>query len=229
MKIKSLLLLLVLAIAALAIAACAPAPTPTPVPTAVPTKAAPPTAVPPTAVPPTAAPKPTIAPTTASAAAATAVPSVAPTTAAAASPTKVAAAGPATLAPTNATPTLIAAVPKTADDIQVISPQLLKALVEGGADIAIADAQPPEAYVLGHIKGAVNVPWDMKIKSAGGLPMNKLVFVYCACSPDEKASQTDEGDVAMQLITTFGYRKIALLDGGWVRWQQLGYPSEKGK
>jgi 3-mercaptopyruvate sulfurtransferase SseA len=32
----------------------------------------------------------------------------------------------------------------------------------------------------------------------------------------------------MQLITNFGYQKIAVLDGGWERWQELGYPTEKG-
>jgi len=188
---------------------CAPAATLTPVSTPVPPTAAPQ----PIAVPTTAAPAVT---TTASAAAATIA------------PTKAVVAGPPTLPATNATPTLIAAVPETADDIQVISPQLLKALIEGGADIAIADAQPPESYALEHVKGAVNVPWDMKIKSAGGLPMNKLVVVYCACSPDEKPSGTDAGDVAMQLISNFGYKKIAVLDGGWLRWQELGYPTEKG-
>ncbi len=106
---------------------------------------------------------------------------------------------------------------------------MLKALIEGGADIAIVDVQPPEAYAIEHIKGAVNLPWDMKIKGTAGVPSSKLVVVYCACSPDEKASQTDEGDVAMQMITNFGYNKVALLDGGWVRWQQLGYPTQKGK
>ncbi len=120
-------------------------------------------------------------------------------------------------------------MPKSADDIQVISPQLLKAMIEGGADIVVVEVQPPEAYVMGHIKGAVNLPWDMKLKTSGNLPYDKLVVVYCACSPDEKPSGTDSGVVAMQLIMTFEYNKIALLDGGWLRWQELGYPSEKGK
>jgi 3-mercaptopyruvate sulfurtransferase SseA len=120
-------------------------------------------------------------------------------------------------------------VPETADGLQVISPEELKAMIEGGADIAIADAQPAEAYAMGHVTGAVNVPWDMQIMSAGGLPMDKLVVVYCACPPDDPPSATDAGDVAMQLITRFGYKKIAVLDGGWVRWQGFGFPTEKGQ
>jgi rhodanese-related sulfurtransferase len=191
-------LLLLLVIVAAMLVAVSCAPAPTPAPTAVPTQ------------PP--------APTSAPAATSTPV----------AQPTEPAVASQPTLPPTNVTPTLIASVPKTADELQVILPEELKAMMEGGADIVIADAQPKEAFVLGHITGAVNVPWDMKIKSSGGLPKDKLVVVYCACAPDEPPSGTDAGDVAMQLISNFGYTKIAVMDGGWVKWMMLGYPTEKG-
>lgn len=177
---------------------CAPAATPTPVPTPV---------------PPTAAPQPTTKPTTAATA-------VAPT---AVPPTKAAVAGPPTLPPTKATPTLIATAPKSPEDVQRIKPELLKALIEGGADIVVVDNQPAEVYALEHVKGAVSLPWDMKIRSPGGLPKDKLLVMYCACAHEE-----DTGDVAMQLITNFGYKKIALLEGGWNRWMELGYPTEKG-
>lgn len=110
------------------------------------------------------------------------------------------------------------------DQIQRLKPAELKALIDGGADIVVVDAQMAEVYVLGHVKGAVNLPWDMKIKSAGGLPKDKLAVLYCACAHEE-----DAGDVAMQLITSFGYKKIALLEGGWNKWVELGYPTEKGK
>src|ERR1035437_10117093 len=154
MKNKYLLLLLVMVAAVLIAVSCTPAPT------TVPTQAA----------PPTAAPQPTTAPAAASTTAATTAANTAATTASTTVATTAATTvALPTLPATNATPTLIAAVPTTADDIQVISPQLLKAMIEGGADIAIADAQPPESYALEHVKGAVNVPWDMQIKSAGGL------------------------------------------------------------
>jgi Rhodanese-like domain len=227
MRNKYVMILLVLVIAGIAVASCAPAPTLTPVPTAVPTKAPPPTAAPmPTAVPPT--PAPTTAPTALPTKAPTTAPTAAPTTASAATtgPTKAAVAGSATLAPTKATPTLVAGIPKTADDLQVISPELLKAMIEGGADIVVVDAQPKEGYALGHIKGAVNLPWDMKLKTSGNLPYDKLIVVYCACDPNAKSSDSDSGDVGMQLVSFFEYSKVALLDGGWLRWQQLKYPAE---
>ncbi len=239
MKKSLLFLLLVIAATALVAVSCAPAPTPTPAPTAVPTKA-PSTAVPattaPTAVPPTAAPA-TVAPTVAATTApATAAPSVAATsaptaaaTAASSSPTKAASAPAGALAPIKATPVLPTGTPKSADDMLEITPQQLRAMIEGGADIVIVDNQPAEAFALGHIPGAVNVPWDMKIKAPSGLSQSKLLVLYCGCSPEAKPSETDAGDVAMQLYTNFGYRKIATLEGGWDTWQQMGYPVAKGK
>jgi 3-mercaptopyruvate sulfurtransferase SseA len=220
-SIQILVVLLVLAAALFALAACAPAPTPVP-PTVAPKATTAPTVAPPAAAKPTEAPKATTTPTTA--------PIVAPTTAPTVAPTKTAAAVPATLAPIKATPTLVAAAPKSADDIQVISPQLLKALIEGGADIVVVDVQPKSGYDFGHIKGAINLPWAMTIEEDDiwQLSQVKLLVLYCACPPDEKASNTDSGAIAIQLITKFDFQKIALLEGGWNRWVQLGYPVEKG-
>lgn len=152
-------------------------------------------------------------------------PTAAPAVTEAVSPTEAPVSNVPTLPPTSATPALSDEAPGSADDLLEVSPQELKAMIEGGADIAIVDAQPAEAYAIGHIKGAVNVPWAMQISGSGGLPFDKLLIVYCACEPDAAPSATDSGDVAMQLITNFGYTKVAVLAGGWVQWQELGYPT----
>ncbi len=106
--------------------------------------------------------------------------------------------------------------------MQRVKPEELKALIDAKADIVVVDAQPKSAYDAGHIPTAVNLPWDMKIKSAGGLPKDKVLVIYCACTHEE-----DAGDIGMQLITNFGYKNIMLLDGGWIKWVELGYPQEK--
>jgi len=162
-------------------------------------------AAPPTAMPTTVSlPSPTVAPTTVSLPS----PTVAPTT-----------------PPALPTPTLASAgIPASIEKIQRISPEELKALIEGGADIVVVDNQPKGAYDLGHIKGAVNFPWAMEIKGPGDLPKDKLLITYCGCAHEEDAS-----DVAMQLITKFGFRKVMLLDGGWFKCVELGYPTEKSK
>ena len=54
------------------------------------------------------------------------------------------------------------------------------------------------------------------------LPRDKTLVFYCACTHEE-----DSTDMAGQLAKKLGYRNIVLLAGGWLRWQELGYPAEK--
>lgn len=110
-----------------------------------------------------------------------------------------------------------------AEEFAHITPDALKKLVEGGdPSISIVDVQPKGAYVLGHIKGAINFPWESDLKNAGGLPRDKTLVLYCDCTHEE-----DSLDVATQLKEKWGYTHIQLLEGGWSGWQKLGYPIEK--
>jgi rhodanese-related sulfurtransferase len=140
-----------------------------------------------------------------------------PTSRVPASPT----AGPATKTLSVQTPTLVVGTPRSPKELQRIKPEELKALIDGRADIIVVDNQPEAVYKEGHIKGAINFPWEMEIKSPGNLPRDKLLILYCGCAHEE-----DSSDVAMQLIK-FDYKRIMLLEGGWLRWVDLGYPVEK--
>lgn len=203
MKSRNVLFVLALACTVVIAAGCAPAATPT----AAPAPAA------------TAVPAPTQAATAAPAS--TTAPAAAPTKESAATPPADA---PADLPPTKETPDVTGNVPTSAEEVQRIKPEMLKALIEGKADIVIVDNQPAEAYEMEHVRGAINLPWDTKIKNPSAVSKNKLAVLYCGCAHEEDAS-----DVAMQLITAYGYKQIMLLEGGWDRWTQLGYPTEKGE
>ena len=117
---------------------------------------------------------------------------------------------------------VIASFTASAQDVQSIKPEELKKLIESKADIVIVDNQPKGAYDMGHIPGAVNFPWAMQIKVPVNLPRNKALILYCACSHEE-----DSTDVAEKLMKEFGYNNIKVLEGGWLRWVELGYPIEK--
>ena len=116
------------------------------------------------------------------------------------------------------TPTSIA----SAQEVQSIKPEELKKLIESKADILVVDNQPKGAYDMEHIPGAVNFPWAMQIKVPVNLPRNKMLILYCACSHEE-----DSTDVAEKLMREFGYNNIKVLEGGWLRWVELNYPTEK--
>jgi len=107
-------------------------------------------------------------------------------------------------------------------ELQHVSAEELKKLIESKAAILVVDVQPKGAYKIGHIPKAVNFPWAPDIKSPGKLPKNKTLILYCDCSHEE-----DSTDTAQQLMSKFGYTDIKLLEGGWSKWQQSGYPVEK--
>ena len=110
----------------------------------------------------------------------------------------------------------------SAQEVQNIKPEELKELIESKADILVVDNQPKGAYDMGHIPGAVNFPWAPQIKVLVNLPRNKMLILYCACSHEE-----DSTDMAEKLMREFGYNNMKVLEGGWLRWVELGYPIEK--
>jgi len=112
-----------------------------------------------------------------------------------------------------------------AEDIPKVKPEELKEMIEkGDPSIVIVDTQPKGVYDLGHIKGAVNLPWAPNLKSHGNLPKDKTLILYCDCAHEE-----DSTDVATQLMEKWGYTDIKILEGGWSKWLKAGYPIEKNK
>lgn len=138
---------------------------------------------------------------------------------------------------------MVTVVSLSAAEVQQIKPEELKRLIESNdSNILVVDTQPKGAYDLGHIKGAINFPWAMDIKSPGNLPKDKTLVLYCDCAHAEDsivlseqvtnssgfcAADDDSTDVAKQLMSKFGYGNIKVLEGGWSKWQQLGYPVDK--
>ena len=109
--------------------------------------------------------------------------------------------------------------------ISRISIDELKAMMDGGQDIVILDAQSKEVYDMEHIKGAISFPWAMEIESrkAKSLSRGKLIVAYCDCGPGEG----DSNDVAVQL-KKMGFEKVMVLADPSVRgWKEKGYPMEK--
>jgi 3-mercaptopyruvate sulfurtransferase SseA len=110
------------------------------------------------------------------------------------------------------------------DNIPRITAEELKKLMDEGADMVVVDTRYPYWYRKGHIKGAINFPWAETLREPTVLPRAKLLVLYCDCECEETS-----GDVAIQLIRDWGYKNIRVLQGGWVEWIKLGYPTEKGE
>lgn len=101
-----------------------------------------------------------------------------------------------------------------------ISPEELKQLVDAGSDkILLVDNAPAEIYEEEHIPGAVSFPWVQAIQPPLTLPRNKTLVLYCPCGPGD----ADSIDMSTKL-KRFGYFNTKVLEGGYFKWVELGYP-----
>ena len=87
------------------------------------------------------------------------------------------------------------------------------------------DARSREQYLEGHIPCAVNTPWqsfEQYIERLMEISEDSWIVTYC---DGEHCSLSE--DLARELLA-MGYRKVKVLVNGWTRWQEAGFPTEKG-
>ncbi len=106
-------------------------------------------------------------------------------------------------------------------EVKLITAEELKKLIDEGSDLTIVDTQDERIFPLKHIKGSINFPWAAVIKEPINLPRNKLLIIYCGCAGEEASKE-----VARQLMANWGFKRIKVLEGGFIRWLKLHYPIE---
>lgn len=89
----------------------------------------------------------------------------------------------------------------------------------------IVDARDPDEFAAGHIRGAINLPYDTAVSDpallesldAGGRP----IITYCGGGACEVSLS-----LAEELIFA-GYDRVAVYVGGFPEWEQAGYPVDR--
>ncbi len=108
------------------------------------------------------------------------------------------------------------------DDFYVPAAQL-KAALDAGARLIIADARAQSDYLEAHIPGAISLPFFAVETLAPKLPKDGTwIIAYCACP------HAASGRVARALQER-GFPHVAVLDEGIMVWKQLGYPTAQGQ
>lgn len=106
----------------------------------------------------------------------------------------------------------------------------------GQPDLVIVDVRIPEAYELGHIKGAINIPVKStqgtvkgvkemmlpaadleKLLGSKGMSSDAYVVLY-----DENVQ--DYSTLFFWTLDALGHKKMAVLDGGISKWAKEGLP-----
>jgi uncharacterized membrane protein YdjX (TVP38/TMEM64 family)/rhodanese-related sulfurtransferase len=109
---------------------------------------------------------------------------------------------------------------KNEDQVRWIEVGELARRLDGAKAIAVIDVRGPDEFTgeLGHIPGARNLPLNAlpgRVQELGSLTAAPLVLV---CHTDRRSAR------AAALLDTAGFRDVAVLRGGMVRWTEAGLP-----
>jgi rhodanese-related sulfurtransferase len=107
---------------------------------------------------------------------------------------------------------LFAVSPAMAGGLTTIDGTQLEAVMADGRGLVIVDVREPELFAAGHIRGAINIPYDDAkpriVKEL--LPTDRIVFV-CHGGP--------MGDELGHLLAEQGYPAVYNLKGGMKKWK----------
>ncbi|MBU0485374.1 MAG: rhodanese-like domain-containing protein [Proteobacteria bacterium] len=112
----------------------------------------------------------------------------------------------------------------TEDGFRLIDTEGLKALLDGGEEVAVFDARNPEEFQEVHIKGAESLPEKKFAENAHLLPTDKsqpIVF-YCNGVKCGKSKKAAKKAIAM------GYRNVLVYADGMPVWEEKGMPIYAG-
>jgi rhodanese-related sulfurtransferase len=108
-----------------------------------------------------------------------------------------------------------------AGDSLVIALDEAAALFEQDA-VVFLDARPTDQYEKGHIRGALNLPWQEVdryfMELAGRLEDSKMIVAYC------DGESCDLSHELALFLKEMGFADVRVLVNGWTVWLQAGLP-----
>ncbi len=101
----------------------------------------------------------------------------------------------------------------------------LKQYYDAGV-VILVDARSPEEFAEGHIRGAVNLPFEAVATDPVRLeqfdPDGKAIVTYCGGGSCEMSIEL------AQLLLFQGHRKVLVFMGGFPEWVDANYPRQVG-
>ena len=89
------------------------------------------------------------------------------------------------------------------------------------------DARSKFDYKQGHIKGALNFPFeefdDYYPRFSSKLPNDKTIIAYC------DGTECELSLFLTRVLREKGYQYLKIFFGGWEEWEKAGLPIEKGE
>ena len=92
--------------------------------------------------------------------------------------------------------------------------------------VIFLDARLPADFKAGHIKGAINFPYEefeqYSARVLPKLPANEEIITYC------DGGECESSLLLSRELRDLGYRNIKVFFGGWSEWQEAGLAVETG-
>jgi len=104
-----------------------------------------------------------------------------------------------------------------------ITPERTKQFLDADEALWFVDLRGADEFKRQRLPGAHSIPLPELTNRFDKIPKTGRVVLYCAC-PD---GNIEEG-YAYQLLRSFGYRNVTVLEGGFNEWARRGYPVEGG-
>ena len=104
-----------------------------------------------------------------------------------------------------------------------MSPHALRGAIEDGTAPAILDVRTRAEYGAGHVRGAINVPFNEVNRRAGELDVlrERPLLVYCGHGP--------RAWIAGALLRRAGFRNVTYLRGHWAGWRRARLRVERSR
>ena len=108
-----------------------------------------------------------------------------------------------------------------AQGVLQVDPAQLQQLIEQKQAPMIIDVRTAEEFDAGHVKGAINIPYDQLEKDSRELDQYKDQHIVVYCRSGRRAS------VVYQALLPRGFNKLVDLKGHMILWEQKGLPLVK--
>jgi 3-mercaptopyruvate sulfurtransferase SseA len=90
--------------------------------------------------------------------------------------------------------------------------------------VLFLDARPNGQYLEGHIRGALNLPWQEVdqhfMEMADRIDGSEMIITYC------DGESCDLSHELALFLKAMGYDNVRVLVNGWTVWQHAGLPAE---
>jgi rhodanese-related sulfurtransferase len=107
---------------------------------------------------------------------------------------------------------ILVASPFAAESLRTIDGAKLEGMMADGKPLVIVDVREPELFSAGHIKGAINIPYDdAKPRVLKELMRKDRIVFVCHGGP--------MGDELGRLLVKNGYPDVSNLAGGMKNWK----------